>query len=149
MFERQKIEAEFVPLYRKWGLGTTVWSPLASGVLTGKYDDGIPADSRLNVKGFEWLRARYDTPEGRSKIERTRKLEPIARELGVTRAQLALAWCLKNPDVSTVILGASKKSQITENLKSLEVAPRLTPEQMARIEEVLGNRPEQAEDFTA
>ncbi len=138
MLTRQRMEQEYLPLFRDQGYGSTVWSPLASGVLTGKYNDGIPAGSRAALKGYEWLRDSMLTPE---KIERARKLKPIADELGCTLAQLALAWCLMNPNVSTVITGASKPEQVTENMKALDVLPLLTPDVMERIEQVLGNKP--------
>jgi aryl-alcohol dehydrogenase-like predicted oxidoreductase len=141
MFVRRKVEVEFAPLYRDLGYGTTIWSPLASGVLTGKYNDGIPQGSRMSLPGLDWLK-REVTPE---KITTVRALEPLAKELDCTLAQLALAWCLKNPDVSTVITGATRADQVTENLKSLAVVPRLTPEVMERIEDILGNRPDPEE----
>jgi voltage-dependent potassium channel beta subunit len=141
MFVRRKVEVEFAPLYRDLGYGTTIWSPLASGVLTGKYNDGIPQGSRMSLPGLDWLK-REVTPE---KITTVRALEPLAKELDCTLAQLALAWCLKNPDVSTVITGATRADQVTENLKSLAVVPRLTPEVMERIEGILGNRPDPEE----
>src|SRR6185437_6164510 len=139
---------EFLPLYDTFGLGTTVWSALASGILTGKYSQGIAKDSRMTLPGYEWLRARMDTPEGRDKIQKTQKLAPIAQELGASMAQLALAWCLANPRVSTVILGASKKSQLQENLKALEIFPKLTPQVLERIEQIVQNKPKPPEDFT-
>jgi voltage-dependent potassium channel beta subunit len=138
MFSRRKVEAEFAPLYRDLGYGTTIWSPLASGVLTGKYNDQIPQGSRMSMPGMEWLREEI-TPE---KLEKVRALQPLAAELECTQAQLALAWCLKNPNVSTVITGATRAEQVTENMKSLEVVPRLTPEVMERIDGILGNRPD-------
>ena len=118
--------------------GTTIWSPLASGLLTGKYNNGIPEDSRLASQGYEWLRDSVITPE---RIEKVRQLQPIADELGGSLAQLALAWCLKNPNVSTVITGASRAQQVTENLQALEVAAKITPEILERIEGVLQNKP--------
>jgi len=141
MLHRDRVEREYRRLYSEIGLGTTIWSPLASGVLTGKYHDGIPADSRMQLPNYGWLRARLETDEGRDGIRRARGLEPIARELDMKPAQLAIAWCLKNPDVSTVILGASRVEQIHENLRSLDLVDRLTPEVMERIESVLDNKP--------
>ncbi|GBD01870.1 L-glyceraldehyde 3-phosphate reductase [bacterium HR18] len=142
MFHRARVEREYVPLYRDYGLGLTTWSPLASGILTGKYNDGIPAGSRMALPGYEWLRKRLESEEGRRQIEKVRRLMPIAEELGCTMAQLAIAWCLKNPHVSTVITGASRPEQVRENMKALEVAQRLTPDVMERIEAILENRPE-------
>ena len=133
MFTRERFEQEYALLYRDLGYGTTIWSPLASGLLTGKYNEGIPEDSRAALKGYEWLQ-RGITPE---RIEKVRQLQPIANELGCSLAQLALAWCLKNPNVSTVITGASRAAQVGENMKALEVVKNLTPEVMEKIEGVL------------
>jgi voltage-dependent potassium channel beta subunit len=138
MFHRERFEREYAPLYKELGYGTTIWSPLASGLLTGKYNDGIPADSRASLEGYEWLQ-RGITPE---RIEKVRALKPIADEFGASMAQFALAWCLANPNVSTVITGASRPQQVHENMKALEIAPKLTGDVLERIDEVLGNRPE-------
>jgi len=134
LFYRERVERDYAPLYRDYGMGTTIWSPLASGVLTGKYTEGIPKDSRLNLPGYEWLRRKYENPEGRERIAAAQRLLPIVRELGMSSAQLAIAWCLKNPHVSTVILGASRLPQLQENLEALAHAAKLTPEIMARIQ---------------
>jgi voltage-dependent potassium channel beta subunit len=134
MLHRERVEKEYARLYRELGIGTTVWSPLASGLLTGKYNDGIPPDSRGSVKGFEWLTERLTDPD---KIARVRLLVPIAQDLGCTLAQLALAWCLKNPNVSTVITGASRPAQVKENMKALGVVPKLDESVMARIDAAL------------
>jgi len=139
MFFRERMEKEYSLVFSELGYGTTIWSPLASGLLSGKYNNGIPEDSRANLKGYEWLRSGI-TPE---RIEVVKKLAPVAEELGCTLAQLALAWCLKNPNVSTVITGASRAEQVHENMKALEVAPKLTAEVMARIDKILGNNPNQ------
>jgi voltage-dependent potassium channel beta subunit len=148
LFNRDKVEAEFAPLYRDHGLGTTIWSPLASGVLTGKYSKGIPQDSRMAVKGYEWLRSRYEGPEGKERLRKADELAGLARELGIAPAALAIAWCLRNPNVSTVILGASKVSQLEDNLKALDAVPKLTPDVMERIEKIVGNRPKMPTDYT-
>jgi aryl-alcohol dehydrogenase-like predicted oxidoreductase len=111
---------------------------LASGVLTGKYNSGIPADSRATLKGYEWLKNEVITPE---RIAKVKQLEPISADLGGTLAQMALAWCLKNPNVSTVITGASRPEQVRDNMQALDVMPKLTNEVMERIEAVLGNKP--------
>jgi voltage-dependent potassium channel beta subunit len=137
MFARERFEKEYAPLYKELGYGTTIFSPLASGLLTGKYNEGIPADSRAALEGYEWLQ-RGITPE---RIEKVRQLQPVASELDCSLAQLALAWCLKNPHVSTVITGASRAAQVAENMKSLEVVPKLTPELMERIDAILDNKP--------
>ena len=142
MLVRERFEKEYARLYSEVGLGTTIWSPLASGVLTGKYAAGIPAGSRLTLPGYEWLRDRLMNEEGRRNIEKAVKLKPIADELGLPLSRLAIAWCLKNPNVSTVILGASRAEQLEDNLKALEAVPKLTGEVMEKIEAVLGNRPD-------
>ena len=133
LFHRERVEHEYARLYDDIGLGTTIWSPLASGLLTGKYNDGVPPDSRAALKGYDWLAERILDP---AKLRQVRSLAPIARELDCTLAQLALAWCLKNPRVSTVITGASRPAQVTENMQSLAVVPKLTAETMARIEAI-------------
>lgn len=140
MFHRERVEKEYAHLYRTIGLGTTIWSPLASGLLTGKYNEGIPADSRLNLPGYEWLRPHVLKPE---RIEKVKRLAPIAAELGITMAQMAIAWCIKNPNISTVITGASRVEQVHENLKALEAVEKLTPEVMQRIEEILQDSPQE------
>jgi len=142
MFHRDRVEVEYDRLYRENGLGTTIWSPLASGLLTGKYDDGVPAGTRVNHPGMEWLKAELLGEHSRPRHEKVRALKPLADDLGCTRAQLALAWCLRNPNVSTVITGASSVAQVGENMKALEVLPKLTGEIMERIEGILDNRPE-------
>ena len=134
LFRRERVEKEYLRLYRDIGLGTTTWSPLASGLLTGKYNDGVPPGSRATVKGYEWLAERIVDP---AKIAKVRKLVPIARELECTPAQLALAWCARNPNVSTVITGATRAAQVTENMKAIEVVPKLSAEVLARIDAAL------------
>jgi aryl-alcohol dehydrogenase-like predicted oxidoreductase len=138
MFHRDKMENEYLQIFRNVGLGTTIWSPLAAGVLTGKYNEGIPEGSRLAIKGFEWLAAKQLNEQ---RIEKVRQLTAIANELGCSMASLAIAWCAYNPNVSTVILGATKADQLTENLKALEVLSLLDNEVMERIEKVLQNKP--------
>ncbi|HUH94056.1 MAG TPA: aldo/keto reductase [Casimicrobiaceae bacterium] len=131
LFHRHRVEVEYGDLYEDIGLGLTTWSPLASGLLTGKYNHGVPPGSRATVKGYEWLAQRIVDP---AKIAAVRKLLPIARDLDCTPGQLALAWCLNNPNVSTVITGASRPEQVVENMKALEVLPRLTTEIVAAME---------------
>lgn len=143
MLHRDRVEKEYLPLYKEIGLGTTIWSPLASGLLTGKYKDGVPPGSRATLKGYEWLKEYIITPQNLDKVT---KLQPIAAELNCTLAQLALAWCLKNPYVSTVITGASRPEQAVENMKSTDVAQKITTDVIARIERVLGNKPQFEED---
>jgi Predicted oxidoreductases (related to aryl-alcohol dehydrogenases) len=136
LFHRRRVEEEYAPLYESDdGLGTTIWSPLASGLLTGKYNNGIPSDSRLTVKGMEWLRERI-TDEQKDKLAIVPSLAELARELDTTLPRLAVAWCLANPRVSTVILGASKPAQLTENLGALDVLPKLTPEILGRLDKL-------------
>ena len=134
LLHRDRVEKEYARLYRDIGLGTTVWSPLASGLLTGKYNDGIPPGTRGTLKGYEWLAERLTDP---AKIAAAKRLAPIAADLGCTLAQMSLAWCLKNPNVSTVITGASRASQVVENMKAQAVVPKLTPDAMAQIEAAL------------
>jgi voltage-dependent potassium channel beta subunit len=131
LFERRRVEREYARLYEDIGLGLTTWSPLASGLLTGKYLDGVPEGSRAALSGYEWLRDLL-TDEGRN--AKVRQLRDIADELGCTLSQLALAWCARNPNVSTVITGASRVEQVEENLGALEVLGRLDDETVARIE---------------
>jgi voltage-dependent potassium channel beta subunit len=137
MLVREKVEREYARLFRDLGLGATIWSPLASGLLTGKYNDGIPSDSRGTLKGYEWLKPSITDPK---RIGIVKKLVPIAADLGASMAQMALAWCLKNPNVSTVITGASRVEQVKENMKALDIVDKLTPEVMQRIDDALGNK---------
>jgi voltage-dependent potassium channel beta subunit len=129
---RRKVEQEYARLYDEIGLGLTTWSPLASGLLTGKYLDGdVAADSRAGLPGYEWIKANVTDPAQNAKV---RNLLPIAEELGCTLAQLSIAWCAANPRVSTVITGASRVSQVEENMKALDVLPLLTPDVLKRID---------------
>lgn len=139
MFHREKMEVEFSQIFKTVGLGATIWSPLASGVLTPKYIDKFPEDARLGMEGLEWLKERSLTPE---RLEKTRELNKLAKELDSSLPKLAIAWCLKNPDVSTVILGASKVEQLEENLTAPESLPKLTEEILEKIEGILDNQPE-------
>lgn len=138
LFEREKVEKEFLPLYATVGLGTTIWSPLASGLLTGKYNNGIPKNSRLSIKGFEWL---SEKSLQESKLNKVKKLTEYAEKLGMSPAVLSIAWCLKNPHVSTAILGATKKQQLAENLKAVDAMEKLNPEVMNKIEKIMQTRP--------
>lgn len=145
MFERSRFEVEYGRLYETIGLGTTIFSPLASGMLTGKYSNGSPADSRMNLPGYEWLKEWIESKDGQAKIEKVRKLTKVADELGTTMARLALAWCLKNPNVSTVIMGASKVSQVEDNLKAIDLVDQISDDVMEKIEGVLDNKPKPME----
>jgi voltage-dependent potassium channel beta subunit len=136
MLSRTRVEVEYARLYDDIGLGTTIWSPLASGLLTGKYRDGVPADSRGALAGYEWLAPRLTDQASLAKVERVR---PIAEELGCSLAQLSIAWCAANPHVSTVITGASRASQVVENFAAIDVLPMLTPEVLARIDTALAD----------
>ncbi len=135
MFNRGRLEGDYVRFYTDHGYGTTIWSPLASGLLSGKYQGGIPKDSRGALKGYEWLHSRLTDQERLGKVA---ALEPIAKDLGATLSQMALAWCLKNPFVSTVITGASRAEQVHENMKAADFVEKLTPEIMSRIDAVFG-----------
>lgn len=141
MFAREKVEIDYARLYQEIGLGTTIFSPLASGLLTGKYNNGIPEGTRMTLPGYEWLRSRLTSEEGQSNLEKVKKLSSVAEDLGTNLARLALAWCAKNPNVSTVITGASRVEQVHDNLKALDVLPLLTDEIMQKIEDILGNKP--------
>lgn len=149
-FHRERFEKEYAELYKSdYGLGTTIWSPLASGLLTGKYNDTIPEGSRLSLDDniMKQLRGNLATEEGKQQIVKVRKLTKVAERLGCTTAQLSLAWCVKNPNVSSVITGASRASQVQENIKCLDVVPKLTDEVMKEIEDILVNKPAMARQF--
>jgi voltage-dependent potassium channel beta subunit len=147
MFHRDRVEREYAPLYEGIGLGTTIWSPLASGLLTGKYNDGVPPRSRLALEGLEWLRDSILGEKGPERLRKVRSIETLAGELRCTTAQLALAWCLKNPRVSSVITGATSADQVRENMKALDVVERLSDDVMERIERILENQPIPPRDF--
>ena len=134
LLRRERVEHEYASLYREFGLGTTVWSPLASGLLTGKYDHGVPEDSRAGHADNAWLRERLASADGRADLARAKRVGAIARELGVAPVQLALAWCLRNPDVSSVILGASRRAQIEQNLGAVDLVARLDASLMRRLD---------------
>lgn len=142
MFVRNRVEVEYKKLYEGMGLGTTIWSPLASGLLTGKYNDGSADKTRLDIEGMDWLKNRVLVEENLAKVA---KLIVLANELGTTMPRLALAWTIKNPNVSTAIMGASKVSQLDDNLQALTLLPLLTDEVMAAIEVILANKPAQPE----
>lgn len=138
MFERTRMEQDYIPVFRNVGLGTTIWSPLAAGLLTGKYNQGVPEGSRLGLEGFEWLKDRWMQEE---KLQKVRALTELANANGFPLSCMAIAWTLKNEQVTTAILGASRKEQLIENLKALEVLPKLTPVLMQQIEGILKNKP--------
>jgi len=140
LFERHRFSSEYERVYKEYGYGTTTFSPLASGLLSGKYSKGIPANSRGALEGYDWL---HELLTDKEKLAKVQALEPIAKELNCTLSQLALAWCLKNPLVSTVITGASRVEQVYENMKAAEVAPKLTAEILERIDQVFEMKQEE------
>ncbi|KAI1081249.1 Aldo/keto reductase [Whalleya microplaca] len=144
MLDREKVETEFAHLYREIGLGLTVFSPMKQGILSGKYRNGIPEDSRYAQQSVEFI-AGFWRRTGKEKwdevVEQVKALEPIAAQLGVKQSQLALAWVLKNPNVSSAITGASSPAQVYENVAAVEVVDKLTPEILAKVDEILGNKP--------
>jgi voltage-dependent potassium channel beta subunit len=147
MFHRDRFEREYARLYSEIGLGTTIWSPLASGILSGKYANGIPQDSRMELPDYAWLKEIVQSEEGKQKIAKSQELGALAKELGTTLPKLGIAWCAKNPNVSTVILGASKESQLRENLEALDVLPKLNTQIMGVIEKILGNKPQLPQEY--
>jgi len=147
MFHRERVEKEYLVLYAELGLGTTIWSPLASGLLTGKYSEGIPPKSRAALPAYRWIRRRFESPEGQLQIEKVKKLGDVAADLGISLPRLAIAWCLKNPYVNTVITGASRPEQVKENMQALDDLTALTPEVMENIEEILDNKPTPEPNF--
>src|SRR5678810_387465 len=139
LFERQKVEVDYYTIFKNVGMGTTIWSPLASGLLTGKYNNGIPEDSRMGIPGFEWLKEKVLVNE---KIEKVRKLKNVSDKLGTNLATLSIAWCIANPNVTTAILGATKKEQLQQNLTALELYPRLDEEIMKEIDSIMDTKPQ-------
>ena len=147
MFNRMKMEKEYLGLFDSEGMGTTIWSPLASGVLTGKYNSGIPKGSRMSLPEYKFLRDKLESKEGSDRLNKVKRLGKVADKLGISLAQLSLAWCLKNKNVSTVILGATNTKQLDENLKSIEYKDLLTDSVMGRIENILKNMPTPDQDM--
>jgi voltage-dependent potassium channel beta subunit len=147
LFERRKVEGDYAPLYDSFGLGATIWSPLASGFLTGKYNNGIPADSRVMLPGYEWLREELESPKGRDQLAKVSALSDLASQVGLPIHHLALLWCLSNPNVSSVILGASRQEQLVDNLSALESKALLTPDAIEKIEAIMQNKPEASARF--
>jgi voltage-dependent potassium channel beta subunit len=141
MFHRQRFEQEYANLYKNIGLGTTIWSPLNSGLLTGKYLDGIPENTRLADVNMSWLKDKLLGPGSEEKFDKIKKLKTVSNELGISMLIMAIAWCLKNPNVSTVILGASRNEQLVENLKAAEAVSLLTDDVVERLEAILQNKP--------
>jgi len=138
LLERNKMENEFLMVFKTVGMGTTIWSPLASGLLSGKYNDGIPEGSRFGLTGFDWLKDRWMKDDLLNKVK---GLAALAKDLGLSMAELSIAWCIKNPNVTTAILGATRKEQLLENLKSLDAVPKLDAAVMQKIEDIVGTKP--------
>jgi voltage-dependent potassium channel beta subunit len=138
LLERNKMENEFLMVFKTVGMGTTIWSPLASGLLSGKYNNGIPEDSRFSLEGFDWLKERWMQD---SFLDKAKKLSALAQQLGITMPQLSIAWCIKNPDVTTAILGASRKEQLLENLGALNAVEKLSADVMKQIEDIVQTKP--------
>ncbi len=145
MFHRQRFEVEYRRLYETIGLGTTIWSPLASGILTGKYNAGVPDDARINLPGYEWFREMFESDEGQKCAVTVRELSTVADKLGMNMARLTIACCLKNPNISTVITGPSRVEPVVDNMKALEVVPQLTYDVMQALGEILDNKPNSLE----
>ena len=140
MFNRSKLEKEYIDLFKKRGLGTTTWSPLASGLLTGKYKNGIPEDTRMNLSGYEFLRQRLESEEGRVMVNKVKQLEELADTAGIPLVNMALGWCLQNKNVSTVILGSSKPKQLKQNLKTLNYLDQFDDSLMQQIDKIISNQ---------
>ena len=140
MFNRSKLEKEYLDLFNKRGLGTTIWSPLASGLLTGKYKNGIPEDTRMNLSGYEFLRQQLESEEGRAMVDKAKQLEELADTAGIPLVNMALGWCLQNKNVSTVILGSSKPEQLKQNLKTLDYVDQFDDSLMQQIDKIISNQ---------
>jgi len=140
MFNRSKLEKEYLDLFNKRGLGITTWSPLASGLLTGKYKNGIPEDTRMNLSGYEFLRQRLESKEGRAMVDKAKQLEELADSAGIPLVNMALGWCLQNKNVSTVILGSSKPKQLKQNLKTLDYVDQFDDSLMQQIDKIISNQ---------
>ncbi|XP_034149241.1 voltage-gated potassium channel subunit beta-2 isoform X2 [Esox lucius] len=140
-FQRDKVEVQLPDLYHKIGVGAMTWSPLACGLITGKYSEGVPDISRANIKGYQWLKERVHSEEGRKQLAKIKELHLMADRLGCTAAQLAIAWCLRSEGVSSVLLGVSNTDQLVENLGALRLISQMTPQTVAEIDSLLGNKP--------
>uniref|UniRef100_A0A4W4G3K2 NADP-dependent oxidoreductase domain-containing protein n=1 Tax=Electrophorus electricus TaxID=8005 RepID=A0A4W4G3K2_ELEEL len=140
-FQREKVEVQLPELYHKIGVGAMTWSPLACGLITGKYSDGVPECSRAAMKGYQWLKERVHSEDGRRQLAKIKELHLLANRLGCTAAQLAIAWCLRSEGVSSVLLGVSNADQLLENLGALRVLSQMTPQTVSEIDALLGNKP--------
>uniref|UniRef100_UPI00358E0D2D voltage-gated potassium channel subunit beta-3-like n=1 Tax=Myxine glutinosa TaxID=7769 RepID=UPI00358E0D2D len=147
VFQREKVEVQLPELYHKIGVGAMTWSPLACGIITGKYEDGIPMYSRASLKGYQWLKERIVSDEGRRQRTKLKELQSVAEDLGCTLPQLAIAWCLRNEGVSSVLLGASSTEQLLEDLGAIQVLPKLTNQIVMEMDNVLGNKPHSKKDY--
>ncbi|XP_018589293.1 voltage-gated potassium channel subunit beta-3-like [Scleropages formosus] len=148
-FQRDKVEAQLPELYHKIGVGAMTWSPLACGIITGKYSEGVPEGSRAALKGYQWLKERMDSESGRRQLDKVKELHLLAERLGCTAAQLAIAWCLRSEGVSCVLLGASNTEQLLENLGSIQLLSQLTAEIVDEMDSVLGNQPHSRKETRA
>uniref|UniRef100_A0AAY4DKS0 Voltage-gated potassium channel subunit beta-1 n=1 Tax=Denticeps clupeoides TaxID=299321 RepID=A0AAY4DKS0_9TELE len=147
LFQREKVEVQLPELYHKIGVGAMTWSPLACGIITGKYENGIPESSRASMKSYQWLKEKIVSEDGRKQQAKLKELGHIAEKLGCTLPQLAVAWCLRNEGVSSVLLGTSNAEQLTENLGAIQVLPKMTSHMVSEIDHILGNRPYSRKDF--
>uniref|UniRef100_A0A3Q1JVT4 Voltage-gated potassium channel subunit beta-1 n=1 Tax=Anabas testudineus TaxID=64144 RepID=A0A3Q1JVT4_ANATE len=146
-FQREKVETQLPELYHKIGVGVVSWSPLACGIITGKYENGVPESSRASMKPYQWLKEKIMSEDGRKQQAKLKELTHIAEKLGCTLPQLAIAWCLRNEGVSSVLLGSSNASQLTENLGAIQVIPKMTAGITAEVDHILGNRPHSKRDY--
>ncbi|XP_053728316.1 voltage-gated potassium channel subunit beta-1a isoform X3 [Synchiropus splendidus] len=147
LFQREKVEVQLPELYHKIGVGAMTWSPLACGIITGKYEDGIPESSRASMKSYQWLKEKIVSEDGRKQQAKLKELNHIAEKVGCTLPQLAVAWCLRNEGVSSVLLGTSNPEQLTENLGAIQVLPKMTSHVVSDIDHILGNRPYSKKDY--
>ncbi|XP_061423965.1 voltage-gated potassium channel subunit beta-2 isoform X5 [Lethenteron reissneri] len=147
LFQREKVEVQLPELYHKIGVGAMTWSPLACGIITGKYEDGIPMYSRASLKGYQWLKERITSEEGHRQQAKLKEILMVAERLGCTLPQLSIAWCLRNEGVSSVLLGASNTEQLIENLGAIQVLPKLTAQVVTELDSILGNKPYNKKDY--
>uniref|UniRef100_A0A8C5HAI9 Voltage-gated potassium channel subunit beta-1 n=1 Tax=Gouania willdenowi TaxID=441366 RepID=A0A8C5HAI9_GOUWI len=147
MFQREKVEVQLPDLYHKIGIGAMTWSPLACGIISGKYNNGIPPSSRASLKGYQWMKEKILSEEGNRQQGKLKELQAITERLGCTLPQLAIAWCLRNEGVNSVLLGASTTDQLIENLKAVQVLPKLTASIVSEVDCILGNKPYCKKDF--
>uniref|UniRef100_A0A8C9R7R3 Voltage-gated potassium channel subunit beta-2 n=1 Tax=Scleropages formosus TaxID=113540 RepID=A0A8C9R7R3_SCLFO len=147
MFQREKVEVQLPELFHKIGVGAMTWSPLACGIISGKYDSGVPPYSRASLKGYQWLKDKILSEEGRRQQAKLKELQAIAERLGCTLPQLAIAWCLRNEGVSSVLLGASNTDQLMENIGAIQVLPKLSSSIVHEVDSILGNKPYSKKDY--